>query len=568
MKIKRLVCLSLACATVLFITSLTGFAVGKSTLRNETLYVNGLQWGAPPSFNILSGTTAFPIQYANGMELVYESLFMFNQLTGELEPLLGTKYTWTDDLTLRVKLNPHAHFNNGEKFTSADAVYSFMLGKRYKIPWSSYANYFDDVKINANNNNKLSVLDSLGMVPMLPHTIWNKIEEEKNHSLTEIIKVFNENPVGTGPYKIYFYDDTKITISRDDKYWGKSLFGKLAKPKYITHVIYKDNNAGNAAFQKGEVDMSAQYIPNITTLQKKVKTVKTYLNKAPYYVPGAIPSLWFNMHKPALDNVNIRKAIAMCIDYDQINKIAMSGYSGKVVPGIVLQTKNESRYVDKNAVKSLQWTTDISKANELLDKIGAAKGPDGIRVFHGTKLSFSLECPYGYSDWQAALEIVAQCAKKVGIEMKTQYPDYNTYTNKLYTGNFDIATWRPAGAQSPSQPWARARDIMYSVGVPKIGEMAFWNFGRYQNDRADKLVKAIPSVSDATQLKSMFTELTKIYLTDIPTIPLMYRAWYWYTVNEAVWTGFPNEKDGTHIPPQTLFSGAGIKGLYKLKLRK
>jgi peptide/nickel transport system substrate-binding protein len=45
----------------------------KETPRNETLYVNGLQWGPPTNFNLLSGNPAFPVNYGNSRELLYET---------------------------------------------------------------------------------------------------------------------------------------------------------------------------------------------------------------------------------------------------------------------------------------------------------------------------------------------------------------------------------------------------------------------------------------------------------------------------------------------------------------
>ena len=99
-----------------------------------------------------------------------------------------------------------------------------------------------------------------------------------------------------------------------------------------------------------------------------------------------------------------------------------------------------------------------------------------------------------------------------------------------------------------------------------MGEMAFWNFGRYKSTRADEIIEAIPGKSDMNELKALYTELTKIWLTDVPTIPLMYRPWTFYTVNESVWTGFPTFGDGSNIPPQIVMDGAGVKALYKLKL--
>lgn len=547
----------------------------KETPRNETLYINGIQWGPPSNFNLLSGNPAFPINYGNSRELVYETLFMINQLDGKLEPLLGTKYEWTDDMTLHIELNKDAKWSDGQPFTSDDVVYTYQLGKKYDINWSNYWAYIADVTadgpnavkimLNKDNPNRLTVLDSIELIPMMPKHIWEEIEKKSNNDLATIRKEVNANPVATGPYKIYFYNDQKITIVRDDNYWGKSLFGKLPAPKYITHVIYKDNAAGDLAFKSGQVDVSQQFIPQVWNMWKNGAPIKTYLKDAPYYVPGSMPSIFFNFSKKGLDNPDVRRAIAMSIDYKKISDLAMSGYSAAMQPSLTLNTDAESKYVDQAAIKSLQWTTDVKAANELLDSIGAKKGKDGIRVLNGTRLGpFEVECPYGWSDWNAALEIVAQSAKAIGIEIRTKFPEAPVWTNDLQTGKFDIIMNTPAGGVNPSQPWSRAHDIMYSKEVAPLGEMAFWNWGRYKNDKADQIIDKIPSVTDQGELKTLYTDLTKIWLTDIPSIPLMYRPWVFHTVNESVWKGFPVDGDGSNIPPQIAMDGAGIRALYQI----
>ncbi|BFH68261.1 MAG: ABC transporter substrate-binding protein [Paenibacillus dendritiformis] len=547
----------------------------KETPRQETLYVNGLQWGPPTNFNLLSGNPSFPIEYGSARELVYETMFMINQLDGGIEPLLGTEFEWTDDLTLRIGLNPKAAWSDGQPFTADDVVYTYGLGKRYDINWSSFWTYIEDVtaegtntvqiKLKPSNPNKLTVLDSIVLIPMLPKHIWEELEKKANNDLSALRKEVNADPIGTGPYKMHFYNDQKITLVRDDNYWGQALFGKLPAPKYITHIIFKDNAAGDLALKSGQVDVSQQFIPQVWKMWEDGAPIKTFLPDPPHYVPGSMPSVFFNLSKPGLDQPEVRRAIAMSIDYQKIAELAISGYSAPMQPSLTLNTDAEAKYVDWEAIRALQWSTDIDGANALLDSVGAEKGKDGIRVLNGVRLGpYEIECPYGWSDWNAALEIVAQSAKKIGIEIRTKFPEAPIWTNDLQTGKFDIIMNTPAGGVNPSQPWDRARTIMYSKGVAPLGEMAFWNWGRYRNDRADAIIEQIPTVSDEAELKKLYTELTQIWLKDIPSIPLMYRPWEFHTVNESVWKGFPVSGDGTNIPPQIGMDGAGIKALYQI----
>lgn len=544
--------------------------------RKQTLFVTGLAYEGMTGFNLMSGNALFPTNNANNM-LLYETLFGFNSVTGELSPMIGDSYSWTDPFTLTVKINPAVTFNDGKPLTSEDVVYSYMLGKKYDIPWSSSWLNLSDIQatdpttvvllMSKEHPNKTALLEALCGTPIYPKHIWAQLEKDNGDDIGKLMALPNENPVGSGPYKIKFHDDSKVVCERNDDYWGKVRHnGQLPAPKYVTHLLFKSNDAANLAFKEAQLDYSQDFIPNIWKMWEDGHPIKTYLDKPPYYTADSMPSIWFNLDKPGLNNPEVRRAIAYAIDYNNIVQLAMNGYSEPMVPALTLNTPTEMALVDLEALKPLQWSTDVDKANEILDKLGAKPGPDGIRVLpDGTRLGpWDIECPFGWSDWNASLEIVMQNCKKVGIELRTKFPEEPVYVNDRNTGKFDIVMSTPADVISPSQPYLRVRDMMYSKDVPVLGEQAFRNFNRYKNPEVDTLIESLARTEDPVALKKIYTELSLIWLKDVPTIPLMYRPMYFYNCNETYWTNFPTGQDGRNLPGY-LFDGAGILGLYDLK---
>jgi len=280
-----------------------------------------------------------------------------------------------------------------------------------------------------------------------------------------------------------------------------------------------------------------------------------------------MPSLFINTNNNnGLDIFEVRKSLAMCINYDEIAEVAMSGYTIKIEPSLALQVPSEEKFLDKDKIKNLQWTYDVDSANKLLDDIGAIRGADGIRTLNGKRLGpYTIECPAGWSDWNSSIEIVVKCAKKIGIDLKKKFPESSVWTNNKQTGKFDILMDSPGSSLLPSQPLYRATQIMSSIGVPEIGEISYFNWSRFKNERADQIITAFAKEKNEEKQKELFTELNEIYLKTIPTIPLMYRPWWFFSCSEKVWTGFPYDGDGTNIPPQICMEGAGIKALYKLE---
>jgi peptide/nickel transport system substrate-binding protein len=392
----------------------------------------------------------------------------------------------------------------------------------------------------------------------------------------------------SGPYGKFFADESKVVLVRDDKYWGQdaSMWGKMPAPKYLAHTIFKDNAAGSVALAKGEVDVSQQFNSNIQTLWENYGLpVSTYLPKAPYGIGASLPTAYFNLKSYGLDQLAVRKAIAMAVDYPTIIANAMTNQSAtfdQVPRSLMNPTAGEQALYDKAAVKDLQWAgNDIAGANKLLDDAGIKKGPDGWRQYKGKTLHYVATCPNGWSDWQASIEVVAAAGKKIGIDITTNYPEWSVYQTVVTKSDsplpekYDIFMMWSDGA-GPTQPWSRIRHLMATESFMDMttnkGLASNWNgnWGQYSNPDADKLIKEIPTLTDAAKLKADYTALVKIYLSDIPSFTLMYRPQSFHAVNETVWTSFPHDGDGTNppVPPLDLTDGWSIAGLYNLTLVK
>ena len=111
--------------------------------RNETLYKAGLQWGPPSSFNPFGANIAWPV----GNELlIYETLFAYNLLTGELDPVLGKSLEWVDDSTLVVTLQDGTRWQDGNPLTASDVAYTISLGDKYSLNYSPIWDHLQGVQ--------------------------------------------------------------------------------------------------------------------------------------------------------------------------------------------------------------------------------------------------------------------------------------------------------------------------------------------------------------------------------------------------------------------------------------
>jgi peptide/nickel transport system substrate-binding protein len=237
-------------------------------------------------------------------------------------------------------------------------------------------------------------------------------------------------------------------------------------------------------------------------------------------------------------------------------------------------TATEQALYNPSAVADLQWAGgDVEGANALLDEAGIVDTDgDGWRDIDGEKLSYVATCPNGWSDWQAAIEVVAAAGQEIGIEITTNYPEWSVYQTVVTKSDaplpddYDIFMMWSDGA-GPTQPWGRVRKLLSSEF---IGMSSNWNgnWGQYSNPEADALIQELPAETDPARLEEIYTQLTEIYLTEVPSFSVMYRPQSFHAVNESVWTNFPHEGDGTNppVPPLDLTDGWSIAGLYNLEL--
>lgn len=563
--------------------------------RDETLYFSGQQWGSVNSWNVIGTNQNNAMALSTGAgyrTIMFETLYMWNILDGSMTGLLANDdYAWNEDMTqLTLTIKDAAKWSDGTDVTAADIKRTFDIGVEIgNGTGTTYGAYIDSIEadgkkvtINCALNedgtpvNPLLVLDFLILTPIGQEAWINTVVERNNGDAVAILADRAEDVVWSGPYTRYYDDDQKVVFIRDDNYWGQdeSMWGKLPVPKYIAHAMYADNAAGEVALKAGEVDVCQQFISNVQDLWLEDDLpISTFYEEAPYGVCLTMPTAWFNMNIPVIaENTALRKAIAMAVDYDSIIASAMTNQSPSFsdVPRSVMNpTAGEQALYNQEEVADLQWVgNDVEGAKALLDEAGIVDTDgDGWREYNGEKISLNACCPNGWSDWQAAMEIVAAAGEKIGVEITTLFPEYSIYQTVFTEPNqteYAIFMWSPE-ASSPSNPWKRVNQFM---GSDYVGVSNNWsgNWGQYVNEEADALIKQIPTTTDTEALKEIYTELTRIYLTDVPSFSLMYRPSVFHAVNESVWTNFPTGDDGRNIPPAVCTDGYGIAALYELEL--
>ena len=512
-------------------------ATNKSNSTTLTLLANS-SGNYPRNFNpydqanVISGTQG----------MIYETLLEYNRLDGTVKPWLATSYQFSSDATsLTFDLSKGVQWSDGQPFTSDDVVFTLNLIKKYpaldtlgEIPYIKSVTAPDAYTVKVTLTKPFSpILWFLGgQTFILARHTWSQVKGDPS-------QYADPNPVGTGPYVLKSFTPQLVTLSRNPK------FRVPGKPVVTTIKIpaFDSNTSAELALQRGEIDWTNLYIPDI---QKTFVDVSKQYNH--YWFPASdVVMLYTNLKKYPFNLLPVRQAISYAIDREQLYQVGESGYEPVASPTALLPFNKD--YMDPDYA-NLQFTQDIGKTDSLLQSAGFTKGADGIYADkNGKKLAFNLNVVSGYTDWITDAQIMAKDLDSAGMKITVNTIEFDTYFNALQDGNYDTAMlWTNPGPT----PYYLYDGLLGSVNTAPIGQAASSNYERWIDPKTDALLNQYAESTDPTVQKQAIMGIEKIMVEELPAIPLTNEP-YWYQYRTNKFVGWPDEQNPYVAPGSAVY---------------
>ncbi|MEV7133213.1 ABC transporter substrate-binding protein [Arthrobacter sp. NPDC093128] len=476
------------------------------------------------NFNPFAPTVAPMTQQA-----IYESLLVYNPAKGETTPWLASEWKAAEDgKSITFTLRDGVKWSDGQPLVPADVVTTFALQKKIKGGYD----YLDTVAAEGTNQVKFSfktawspALFDLGQLSILPDHVWSKIADPEKDA--------NEKPVGTGPYtEVDTFQAQSFVLKKNPNYWQP----EKQKIAGIKMLAFAGNDGANLAAANGDVDWAPQYMPNIE---------KTFISKDPdhrkYWFPptGSMINWQLNTTKAPFNDTDVRKALSMAVDREQVTKIGMSGYTQPAdCTGL---SGNYGTWKNKDVQDDCDWTKlNVDEANKLLDKAGYPKGADGKRTLKdGKPFEFKISVGAASSDWLSVANVIAQNLAEVGVTAKVDSPDWAAVVAGYETGDFDSGIVWSANDPSPYKYFA---GMMGTSTVKPVGEKTFENYHRFGDAKADALLTEFAAATDQDKQHEIADKLQEEYSAVAPAIPL-FAGPEWGAYNNTRFTGWPTEEN-------------------------
>lgn len=485
---------------------------------------------------------------------IFEPLMVYSTPQGTLMPWLATEYSWNEDSTvLTFKIREGVTWSDGTPFTAKDVAFTFNLIKQHEAlpanggrivaplltaatesatpaaspeaqasPAASPGIVAPDdttVVFTFSEINTLALYDIAGQ-SIVPEHIWKDVADP--------VTFTNETPVGTGPFtEVARFEDQIWELHKNPNYWqeGKPLFNGLRLPAFT------DNASVNLATINGELDWAANFIADIEN---------TFVARDPenfhYWFPatGATVHLYLNTTIAPFDNADVRKAISMALNRDQIVSIAMYDYTH---PADSTGLSDAYETWKDAASADLPWVRqDIDAANALLDAAGLTRDGDVRTLPDGSAMEYDLNVVSGWSDWVQSCDIMSQNLAEIGITATVRPFEQTTWTNMVMNGDFTMSIgWSTGG----STPYNFYRGVMSSQTYNPIGTSSGENWHRFQLPEADAALQAFAATSDEAEQKAQAVVLQQLYAEHAPAVPL-FPGPQWGEYITLRFEGFPN----------------------------
>lgn len=362
--------------------------------------------------------------------MMYDTLFQ--SVDGEISGLIADTWEVSEDgMQYVIQIHDDIYFCNkdgskGNQMTAESVVKSLEYTKE------GYAQYFTNIEsIEATGDYEITVTFSAPYADFMIQ-FANSCTGIVDPALVEQYgSDSNDAAVGSGPYYMESYEaDSQFVFKANPYYWDAD---RMPHIETVTAKIISDDSTALTAIQTGEVDWieSGSYM--------NVQNLTADGSLTAYQKVGAFNPLYFNCNVEPFDDPNVRQAIGLLIDSEELLEVAFDG-QGQVINGAFgTDTITYQDYDFANVY-------DPEKGLQLLEEAGV--DPESL-VLESYASGLNAE-------YMPALQ--AQLAK-YGITLNFEMYDVGTFIQTVSTGNWDVICW--FGLVSDIDPYA-AYNNMYS----------------------------------------------------------------------------------------------------------
>lgn len=551
-------------ASVFAIAASTGVAMAQDVAREDTVIFDiDRTISDPQNFNWF--TPGVKRQHG-AHQVMWEPLFILNYESGAIDPWLATGFEANADNTeYTITLRDGVTWSDGEAFNADDVVFTANMALSNEDLTAREAaalrgqvasvEKVDDltVKFMLSSANPRFILDNFSVrifgsfLPM-PEHIWSAQENTATFAFAE--------PIGTGPYTLTSAATNRTIWDRNDDWWGAaSGFMDLPAPSRV--IFLESGGEENRAQLLASNQMDVGHSVSLGTFEAigfQNPNVISWESSLPFAWPDPCArQMEFNTTVAPWDNANMRKAVSMLIDRQQIVNVA---YEGTTSPSrtMFVQYGGMEPYISaiEAAGYGISGNAETDAAIALIEGEGWVKGDDGIYEKDGMDLTANIHVNSASSEYTRTIDVVVEQLNRAGVNARSVPVENSVFWGEvLPLGGYDISySWLSCG--SVNEPWASMGRYTNATIAP-IGERApgFNNTGRWNTDATAAYTAVVDQMGTmalgADGITDMVVDAYQHLDAEMPFVPLVQAAKL-IPMNTTYWTGWPTADNNYNHP--------------------
>jgi peptide/nickel transport system substrate-binding protein len=454
----------------------------------------------PDSLNPYLSTSA---ETDDVMRLVWPQLMVehpdFAKGPPEFTPWLAESWEFSEDRSkLTFHLRKDAVWADGVPVTAKDVRFSLLAAKDKDVAWpgNSIKDHIRDAEVV---DDKTVVLHYTEVYPyqlmdsndgyILPEHVFGKTPFPEWKTKASWTK---EAGVAGGPYRITDYvDQQRVVLEANPRYFRP---GRPRIPSVVVRII-KDQDAIRDALLSGGIDVLHTARPLDVNRFRETGKFRFFRHAS----RGFGYAGW-NCGRPPLDDREVRRALTHAINRTDLVESLFVGFAKVGVSPII-----RSFWAHDPSLEP--WPYDPDEARRLLDSRGWKVGGDGVRTKDGRRLSLTITTNSGNQLRVQACTKIQSYLQKVGVDMKIEMIDFNTWIERLRSHDIDawFGGWFVATKVDEKPMW-------HSASRGRDGH----NYADYSNPRVDELIDAARVMTDIEKQKPLWREFERIIHEDQP----------------------------------------------------
>ena len=479
--------------------------------------------------------------------LVFESLLAGNseEPTTAYGLLAEDVEVAPDGLSATFRLRPEARFSDGRPVLAADVAHSFnTLNGPLAAP--QFRTLYAEVKGVAVLGERSVRFDFARANRELPLVVGAMPVFSRAWGAGKPFdQVTTEVPVASGPYRLGSPRMGRdITYLRDPHYWGANLPARRGQFNFdrVTFKIYLDDTSRFEGLKAGEYDFMREFTSRNWARQytgKPFASGEVRKQAFPNRNPGDFQGYVFNLRNPKFQDIRVRQAIGLAMDFEWLNRQLFYGLY-KRVEGYFPNSEFHAEGLPKPDELALleplraklrpevfgpavvspstappgSLRENLRQARTLLAEAGWTYRDGALRNAQGEPFTIEL-----LNDQPSLIRVATPfqtALQKLGIQMNFRTVDFSLAQQRMESFDFEMTTLRIPGSTAPG---GELLELFGSKAAATHGSSNIWGIA---DPAVDALLQKVVGATTRPELGAAVRALDRVLSHGYFSVPQYY----------------------------------------------